>query len=87
MGMGMHLMNEVVRASLQSQLLSCFVPVLMRTQPLDINQLIEIATALVLQRKKLPSEDMCDPIKPKVKTYKTTGNHRISLFIPPLLNQ
>jgi hypothetical protein len=25
MGMGMHLMNEVVRAGLQSQLLSCFV--------------------------------------------------------------
>jgi hypothetical protein len=82
---------------LQSQLLSCFVTghrhsqlhpgSLMRTQPLDINQLIEIATALVLQRKKLPSEDMCNPIKPKVKTYKTTGNHRISLFIPPLLNQ
>jgi hypothetical protein len=35
----------------------------MRTQPLDINQLIEIATALVLQRKKLPSEDMCEIIE------------------------
>jgi len=76
--MDMHLMNEVVRASLQSQLLFCFVTgsqlhpgSLLRTQPLDIYQLIEIATALVLQRKKLPGEDLHDPIQPKVKIYKT----------------
>lgn len=90
----MHLMNEVVRASLLSQLLSCFVTgsqlhpgSLMRTQSLDINQLIEIATSLVLQRKKLPGEDFGDPIQPKVKIYKTTGKHIISFCLPPLLNQ
>lgn len=39
----------------------------MRAQSLDIYQLIEIATALVLQRKKLPGEDLCGPIQPKSK--------------------
>jgi hypothetical protein len=75
--MDMQLMNEVVRASLHSQLLSCFVTasqphpgLLIRTQSLDIYQLIEIATTLVLQRKKLPGENLRDPIQQKVKIYK-----------------
>jgi len=83
-GIDMHIMNEAVRASLQSQLLSCFVTgsqlrpgslLSSENQSLGYHQLIKIATPLVLQRKKLPREDFRDLIQPRVKIYKTTGKH------------
>jgi hypothetical protein len=80
------MMNAVVRASLQSQLLSCFVTAsltaasrLAAEDPSslrDILQLVGIATPLVLQRKKLPREDLAPP-------RSTKG---VSLCVP-LINQ
>ena len=49
---------------------------LLRTQSLKIYELIEIATPLVLQRKKLPGDDLCHTIQPNVITDRTTGECR-----------
>jgi hypothetical protein len=61
-------LHKPARSDLSKTLLqSCFVTgsqlhpgSLLRTQSLNIYQLVEIPTPLVLQRKKLPGDDLCD---------------------------